>query len=47
MKIFYCASHVVSNSTGYETPVVCEEKSWRPYAAARSDFQYVSHKPLW
>jgi len=26
---------------------VCEERFWRPYAAARSDFQYVSHKPLW
>src|SRR4030042_1257113 len=26
---------------------VCEEKSWRPHAAAFSDFQYVSHRPLW
>jgi hypothetical protein len=26
---------------------VCEEKSWRAQAAARSAFQYVSHRPLW
>ena len=37
----------MANKLGSSNVEVCEERSWRPYAAARPDFQYVSHKPLW
>jgi hypothetical protein len=44
---FYPFLPLGSNEIRIAQRLVCEEKSWRPQAAARSAFQYVSHRPLW